>query len=131
MPEWYIGPPDVGARVDARHDEVERSEHAEPGEHDAQAGRPVHDPRLVDAGDVADRTSGCIKCNAPSAAPEPEYSMSGAATTTSPWRRIARASTWRPSESIAVVVGQQEPGHVASDTPSDERVVPMGSDLRT
>ena len=39
-------PPDVGARVDAGHDEVDGSEHAEAGEHHAQAGRAVHGPRL-------------------------------------------------------------------------------------
>ena len=41
-------PPDVGARVDAGHDEVDRPEHAEPGEHHAQPGRPGDRPRLVD-----------------------------------------------------------------------------------
>src|SRR5829696_5294467 len=46
------------------------------------------------------RTSGWIRCSAPSAAPAPEYSRSGAAITTSPCGRIARASTCRPTESM-------------------------------
>src|SRR6187200_313188 len=44
-------------------------------------------------------TSGCSRCRAPSAALAPEYSLSGATTTTSPRSVIARASTWRPTES--------------------------------
>ncbi len=72
---------------------------------------------------ATERTSGRIRCNAPSAAPAPEYSLSGATTTTSPWRRIARASTWRPTESM--------PSSLVSRQACHDRVVPIGSDLRT
>ncbi len=48
----------------------------------------------------ARRTSGCSRCRAPSAAEAPEYSLSGATTTTSPSGTRARARTWRPTESI-------------------------------
>ena len=44
-------PTDVGSRIDAGHDEIDRAEHAEAGEHRAQRRRPVDAPRLLDAFD--------------------------------------------------------------------------------
>ena len=49
---------------------------------------------------VVRRTSGWIRWSAPKAALAPEYSLSGATTTTSPQGRTARASTWSPTESM-------------------------------
>ena len=74
------------------------------------------------------RTSGWIRCRVPSAAPAPEYSRSGATTTTSPSGRMAPGEHVQPDGVDAVVVGQQQPGQM---TGSDGRVVPIGSDLRT
>ncbi len=45
-------------------------------------------------------TSGRMWSSDPIAAPEPEYSWSGAMMTTSPNRRIVRARTWSPTESM-------------------------------
>ena len=121
-------PPDVGARVDAGDDEVDRTEHAEAGEHHAQPGRPVHRPRLGDALDVgaADlRLQQVQGARAPPSAPE--YSLSGATTTTSPSGTRARARTWRPDGVDPVVVGDQQARHRRRQL----RVVPIGSDRRT
>ncbi len=64
------------------------------------AGGPVtaHDSSMPST--VRRWISGCICHSAPIAADAPEYSVSGAAITTSPWRRIARARTWSPTESM-------------------------------
>src|SRR5262245_18695070 len=49
---------------------------------------------------VVVRACGWIRCSGPRPAPAPECSTSGATTTTSPWARIARASTWRPVDAM-------------------------------
>ena len=95
------GPADVGARVDTGDHEIEaRAERPQPGEHDAQRRRSGDGPRLVDAVDRRVMDFRLQEVERPEAGAHPRYSRSGAATTTSPWARMARASTCRPSESI-------------------------------
>ena len=142
------GAADVGAGVDAGDDEVDRTEGTEAGEHDAQRRRAVHRPGLVDAVD-ADAPHLWLH--------EVERSERGSGTGV---LHVGRGDhdvavlahrhrqAMEPDGVDAVVVRQEQPGHVATlrhvfcpyESPHNGRSlrteavsasVPMGSEDRT
>src|SRR6266545_3615540 len=77
------GPPNTPSRENMTHN----------------AGGPVTDQASGTQSISTRRTSGRIRWRVPSAVPAPEYSRSGAATTTSPSSTSRRARTWSPTAS--------------------------------
>ena len=124
-------PADVGARVDAGDDEVDRSEHAEAGEHHAQRRRPVDRPRLLDAVDVGAAhlaaAAGAARRAPPTA---PEYSLSGATTTTSPSAAHRPGEDVQPDGVDPVVVGHHAVGASSTSADGSCRSAPIGGRSR-
>src|SRR3954452_19455413 len=100
VPEWYTARPTLapGLMPDTTRSIGPKRPKRANIVHSAGGPLMVHASSMPSS--AVRRAWGWIRCSGPRAAPAPEYSVSGATTTTSPWRRIVRASTCSPMDEM-------------------------------
>ena len=122
------GTADVGARVDPRHDEVERAaERSEAGEHHAQRRRAAERPGLVDALDVAPASLGMSEVQRPDGAARPGVLAVGSDDHHVAVRAHRPGEDVQPDRVDAVVVGQQRCARPGSQTATVAATVCAGT----